>query len=497
MKILNYKYLFLILLGFGLIACEDQLEIDPRQSLPTSSFPGSVSDINAMVTGTYGNLSDADLAGSNFILVAEIMTNNTVWTGSFQSYRQLARLEQDPNNVEVVAMWNDAYETINQCNLVLDAIQEIDPNDAEGTSAFRGEVLFIRGWLYFEMTRWFGQQFGATSNTDLGVPIVTSGVSSIAELALPARSTVAECYTQAVNDLTEAATLLGTSPVREGGATSLAATAMLMRIALQQGDFATADTHASTIIDSGQFSLLATYEDVFRNEFNVEMVYEVSHTVLDNPGVNTSLPANFFVSSAGARDDIDINTGVVDPLFTAAVNTRMNNAFDAAMTADPTIESFQDERALLRIANNTSKYEDGEFNADNPPTVRYSEILLTKAETEARLNGVTAAAVDLLNQVRARSFNIVQNGAAAPSSIFDYELADFATADELVDAILLERRIELLFEGQFFYDLKRLGLDISTGTIAGTIPFNDNFAIFPIPQREIDANSSILQNPGF
>ncbi len=62
---------------------------------------------------------------------------------------------------------------------------------------------------------------------------------------------------------------------------------------------------------------------------------------------------------------------------------------------------------------------------------------------------------------------------------------------ELIDAILLERRIELAFEGQRYHDLVRRNMDVS-GDPAGA-----NNTIFPVPQREIDANSNISQNPGY
>ena len=113
---------------------------------------------------------------------------------------------------------------------------------------------------------------------------------------------------------------------------------------------------------------------------------------------------------------------------------------------------------------------------------------LTRAEALAEANQeVNAEAIELLNAVRERA------------GLDDYEEGDFGNYEELVDAILHERRIEFAFEGHRVWDLLRKGRDITnipSGQVE-TVPYGDNRLIFPIPQREMDVNPELEQNDGY
>ncbi len=83
------------------------------------------------------------------------------------------------------------------------------------------------------------------------------------------------------------------------------------------------------------------------------------------------------------------------------------------------------------------------------------------------------------------------SGGTATNTLIEYTAASFTTKQELIDAILLERRVELAFEGDRFHTLHRRGLAIRT-----LLP-DDNRITFPIPQQELDANPQMVQNPGY
>ena len=100
---------------------------------------------------------------------------------------------------------------------------------------------------------------------------------------------------------------------------------------------------------------------------------------------------------------------------------------------------------------------------------------------------------DLVNQIRRRAI-IVRDASgeqAASEAAIEYNRADFTSKQALLDAILLERRVELTFEGERLFDLQRLQKDIQG------LPFDANVITFPIPQEEIDANPNITQNPAY
>jgi hypothetical protein len=89
------------------------------------------------------------------------------------------------------------------------------------------------------------------------------------------------------------------------------------------------------------------------------------------------------------------------------------------------------------------------------------------------------------------------NAAGGPESnaALLFTAANFLTGQDLVDAILRERAVELGAEGQRLHDLKRLEQNF-TG-LGGAISWNADKLVLPIPQTEIDANSNIVPNPGY
>ncbi|MDQ3550745.1 MAG: RagB/SusD family nutrient uptake outer membrane protein, partial [Bacteroidota bacterium] len=122
-------------------------------------------------------------------------------------------------------------------------------------------------------------------------------------------------------------------------------------------------------------------------------------------------------------------------------------------------------------------------NTDFVPVIRYAEVLLNLAEALARTNGLDARAIALLNAVRKRSDS---GTTLVPTS-----------QQELINMILIERRIELLGEGFRSRDLMRLGMGFPAKGTAQAVAPSDNQYIWPIPQTEILVNRIIVQNPGY
>jgi len=114
---------------------------------------------------------------------------------------------------------------------------------------------------------------------------------------------------------------------------------------------------------------------------------------------------------------------------------------------------------------------------ENFPVLRLGEIILIRAEALAR-NGQLAQAVSELNLIQAR--------AGATSFALGAH-----SAQDVIDAITAERRLELAFEGDRWTDLNRLGL---TPTVMGIDATQE---LYPIPQSEIDVTPGLTQNPGY
>ncbi|MEM9933924.1 MAG: RagB/SusD family nutrient uptake outer membrane protein, partial [Bacteroidota bacterium] len=105
--------------------------------------------------------------------------------------------------------------------------------------------------------------------------------------------------------------------------------------------------------------------------------------------------------------------------------------------------------------------------------------------------------VDLLNEIRNRAIRTIDAGGAEgdASAYVSYVVGDFASADELIEAIILERQVELAWEGNRFHDLNRLGRPMVNDRASS--PSGADNLVWPVPQRDIDANSNLVQNPGY
>ncbi|MEL6141340.1 MAG: RagB/SusD family nutrient uptake outer membrane protein [Bacteroidota bacterium] len=469
--------------------CTDFIEDpQPEQSLPSSTAFERVIDLETALIGAYQALQQSDMGGTGTAINANVLSDNAEWRGSFPSYIDMFNRQMDATNGEVAGMWRFGYLAINHANLVLKGVDETtDPElTPEVADRLRGEALFIRGMVHFEMVRYYGKPWGGSSSSDLGVPIMITAVASSGDITFPTRNTVAEVYTQAENDLEEAARLLAPTSA-SGRANSTAATAYLAEIAFQKREYGEAASLASQVIGAG-YSLTASPEEPFISEGGSEEIFAVVHTTQDNPGVNGSLPTFHHLNGRGG--DVVVSVDLKENGYEATITPEQQAA---AMGSGDTLV---DLRATLLTSNgifNVEKYEDFTNNADDNMILRLATFILMRAEALARENGVNQESIDLLNQVHNRAIRrqAADGTLSDASDLVSYEAGDFGSADDLIEAIILERRVELAFEGNRIHDLRRLERDVRG------IAFDADVLVFPIPQRDLDANSNLVQNPGY
>jgi tetratricopeptide (TPR) repeat protein len=149
-------------------------------------------------------------------------------------------------NSEVDVQWEDSYKVINTTNNILSALAVVKDADRDRV---QGEALFLRGLMYFDLVRFFADQYQFNvANTQLGVPLVLDPTLGITASSFVTRNTVDEIYAQVIADLTLAVSKL---PVdNDVYASKGAANALLARVYLQKGDYANARDAASAVISS-------------------------------------------------------------------------------------------------------------------------------------------------------------------------------------------------------------------------------------------------------
>lgn len=459
---MKLRYIFIPMLSATLMtSCKKQLELDNPQGLNPQTALATDANIKRVLQGAYDAMSSSNMYGGNAQLFADLMASNgqLTWVGTFNTYREVWGKSMITTNPIIRDMWGAGYNAINIANSVLANVSKVNQADQ---NRVKGEALFIRGTMHFELVRYFAKDYSdGNPNSNPGIPIMGQPTNTSTEVTKPSRATVEQVYNAIIADLNEAETLL---PNTNGiFATKAAAAAILSRVHLQKGDYANARDAANRGIQAATGkSLLPVFMNNFNQQANTaEDIFAIQ--VSDQDGAN-NLQLFYSVDIFGARDgDIEIESSFLN-IYEAQDARRSSTNNPGASTVFNT--AFYTKYGALR----TTKWRDLYRNVK---VIRLAELYLTRAEANFRMG--TAVGDTPLNDI-----NRIRNRAGA-TPLTTLTLNDFYE----------ERVRELAFEGFGIHDAKRF-----RRTVDG-LPWNDNKLVFPIPFREINANSSLTQNPGY
>ncbi|MGY5848161.1 RagB/SusD family nutrient uptake outer membrane protein [Salegentibacter sp. HM20] len=447
----KYKLIFSFLLsGLAFTGCEDELSIEPRQSVSNEIALSTGENIENILIGAYAELVETPNYGGYLPLLSDLygFTDQASWVGTFQQPRQVFTKNILVDNSFVANFWLNSYDAINQTNLVIDNIDIVD-EDRQNTVA--GEAHFLRALSYFDLVRLFGEQYEpGGNNSQLGVPITLTGLTDYSgDLRIP-RNTVEEVYSQVISDLNQAYDLLPES--NSFWADKYAAQALLARVYLQMGEYGQARDAANDVIQNSGHSLTGSFADAFNRDFDSsEDIF--SFQVTTQSGENW-LVVHYAQQSFGGRGgDVVVEDAYVDK-FDSETDDRASFFYESAQSGE-------------RL---TSKYTN-QFG--NIPTLRLAEMYLIRAEANLR-----------------EGTEVGQSPTADVNTIRERANAEPLASVSFED-IWLERELELMFEGHLIHDHKR------TDRAVGELPADSGLLIYPIPQREMDVNDLLVQNSAY
>ena len=462
------------LITFFIASCDKKLDILPAMNVEENVALISDANIKKVLNGAHDAISSGNLYGGNLQLYSELLGANgeISWEGTFNQPREIWSKSILKTNSFISATWLSAYNTINITNNILSAVNVVLPADQ---GRVKGEALFLRGSMYFEMVKLFAKPYSAGSvTTNKGLPIILTPTRGIDASSYVARSSVEQTYTQIIADLVEAEGLL--PAINPGPATpatvatqsrfvyptKAAAAAQLSRVYLQMEKWVEAKDAADRAITSATAngrSLSATYAAAFNTlapanpaptpPLSPEYIYSMVVSSLD--GAN-NMHLYWSITAYGARAG---DVAILTPHLALYTPT------DARL-------------AMFYSGNNATRSGKWQQQYRVLPIIRLAEMYLTRAEANFRA-GTTTGATPLadINRIRQRAGLL--------------PLAVVTLAD-----ILAERKLELAHEGHEIHDRKRLRL--TTDGIA----YNADRIVFPIPQREVDATRGVIeQNPGY
>lgn len=261
----NIKKYLLAAAGAGLMLTACDIERLPNGSMAAESITSDPdANLESLARGAYAQLktwSDpmhrlGEYAGDNMMIRGS----------STDAFFQFISYSRTPNNYRLQNFWDSGYKAVAQASNIINMIKEGQSVEIDNKL---GECYYIRGMMYFYLTRAYGRPYYQAPDKNLGVPIVNGTPKDLDNLQLPDRSTVAQCYAQVVADLRKAEKML-TIDNGPAYASKGAAQAMLSRVYLymsgtyenpnrQYAD--SAAYYASEVINSGSYNLLP------RNEF--------------------------------------------------------------------------------------------------------------------------------------------------------------------------------------------------------------------------------------
>lgn len=514
--------LFLVTIFFCMSCSDDFITLNPPSELNSDGFYKTEADMNQAVLSAYGKLRD--LYNARYIRLGEIRSDNTTFSwlaGNPASEKGIDEFASPllPENSYTTDTWNNSYNLILRCNLVIGRIDDITFSDEKLKAQYKAEAMFLRALMYFYMNRVYGG-YGLNGEL-LGVIKVDKEITQTEAYEL-FRVPLQETYDLVVEDLKFAEANLpeSYSSVDVGRITKGGATAMLGKVymtmagyPLNKGNeyYTKAIGQFKAVIDNPKFSLVPSYKDLFdvANKNTSESLFEIQYKKGAPNGATGSPWNNNFAPRFSDKEVVLVGDK-------GGVNAPTQDMSDAYEMGDPRkYVCMRDGWTNAKTgAWETDKYvckyydvsTSGSDNDNNWIELRLADVYLLYAEALVRIGGSKQEAIDYVNRIRQRARNTPGDPEIeAPADLLkDLKPGDYSSDAELLLAIEHERRIELAFENHRWFDLVRTGrakdVMIAEQKKDGYPDFvwSDDALAYPIPMTVMQSNvGKIIQNKGY
>lgn len=446
----------------------------------------------------YLKLSDQEHWYLDLVMMCETRSDNS-YAGSTGS--QVVPIETnaiDGGNSVLARDWDRYLADVALANAIVENIDNVP--DANLTNAerkqWKAEAKIFRSLVWFDMLRIWGNIPIVTKE---GKDITAENIEEVYPLYYPEQTEPAEAYAQLIKDLTEA--IVDAPAVNPGDKTRLSksvARGLLAKVYAEKParDYSKVIQYANEVIADG-FTLNANFSDLYAmNDAGTDLKYRSTPESI--------LEVNFF-TGAGNWVTWMFGKDLLDPESNYAWAKWVTPTRDLIAAFDAENDQIRKNESIVYYEASWSNY----YPSNNYPfmykmrssvhsmiKMRFADILLLKAEALANLDGAANldAAEAIVNEVRARV-----SLPALPASAK-------ASKENMLTAILKERRLELAFEGQRWFDLVRNEkveevMNSLNSRDSGRLPLRRTYSetsyLFPIPSTAIDLNTNLVQNPGY
>ncbi len=479
---ISIRFLILILvLNYGFSSCTKLVEVAaPLNSINSQNVYATDATAAAVLTGLYADISAKSNYTNNGLTTISLSAGLsadefTLFNGA--NVRQSAYYKNTLSpSTYGFDYWNILYPYVFTCNSVIEGINGSTSLTPSVKNQLLGEAKFMRAFCYYYLVNLYGD-----------VPLVTS--TDYNQNAIVAKSSKTIIIQQMVTDLNDAVVSLNDNYVKSDAYSIYPASsaervrpnksvamALLARVYLFSGDWMNAEIQATNVINNSAMFGISSIANAFLkgSNGNNEAIWQLQPV---NAGWNTEDAKLFIIPTTGPS-----------ATFPVQLSNFLLNSFEIGDQR----KSNGNWITSVTVGANTYFYPSKYKSATNGAPVteylmvlRLAEQYLIRSEARSQLNNISGAQSDL-NVIRKRA------GLSNTTAI------DKAS---LLAAILHERQVELFSEwGHRWLDLKRSGsIDAVMGiaSVGKGSTWNPNWALYPIPQIDVQRNTNLLQNAGY
>jgi len=452
---------------------QDNLNLNPYSSVGADVALNTIGDFEIAVNGLYSMMIDEQYYGADFMSFPDVLADNLIINlDARQTQRSTFEWRYNPNDTRGSFM-ADAYDVVQHANFILENINKLPAGAARDN--IEAQALAARALSHFNLNNVFGKipTQDAGANESLGISL--NFASDIRQTL--ARNSVQAVYTSVINDLVDASEKISSdNGIERFNADAI--NGLLSRVYLYNGEWQKAVDAANAV--TATVSEFGNFTGIWDDSSDDGVLFKLINRDADTD-ISTAVPYSQTLTG-----------GILSEYVADFGFFNMYSVQDVRQGAFFETSPFEGDLYNHVIIHNTSSINAGSGVVDIK-VIRAAEVQLNKAEALANIPGQDAAALAALDLVRNQRYVVNPGGGE--------------TGQALKDAIQLERRLELAFQGHRFFDIKRHGEAIQrtnagqyadgTGTppLFLTLPAGDCKFELAIPVTEINVNPASTQNP--
>lgn len=531
--ILQASVCFAVLLVSVIQSCTKKLDLKPTNDVTSETVYANVAGYESVLAKTYGAFAltgnqgpagNGDVQGIDegfsdffrlFWKAQELSTDEAVISWGDVGIQDFHNMNWTSNNSFLTGLYYRCLYQITLCNEFIrqsadDQLSKrgISGADADKIHQFAREARFLRAFQYWVLMDLYGNPPFATEETAIGG-------------APPPQIKRADLFNYIEKELKDIESGMPAPHANEyGRADQGAVWALLARLYLNAevytgtGRYADAITYSKKVIDAG-YSLVSNYSWLMLadNDLNTsntgEFIFTINYDGLHTQGyggttflvhacVGGSMPAAAFGVAGGwsgtrtTKNLPELFPGYPD--FATAPDKRAQFYTSGQNLEIGNVTAFTDGLGVTKYKNvkrDGSPGSSQDFSDVDMPLFRLPEMYLIYAEANLRGGGGDiGTAVEYINDLRERAYGNTSG--------------NISSAQLTLDFILAERARELYWEGFRRTDLIRFNKFVEgsyvwpwKGGVASGTGVSAIRKIYPIPSRDVNSNTNLVQNPGY